>query len=52
MQRLIAAIDGVGLRVLVDDPAMGLEHARRLVVEGVAAQLGAEPAAFDPRGGS
>ena len=52
VQRLIAAIDGVGLRVLVDDPAMGLEHARRLVVEGVAAQLGAEPGAFDPRGGS
>ena len=52
VQRLIAAIDGVGLRVLVDDPAMTLEHARRLVVEGVAVQLGADPAAFDPRGGS
>jgi AcrR family transcriptional regulator len=52
VQRLIAAIDGVGLRVLVDDPAMDLERARRLVVEGVAAQLGADPAAFDPRGGS
>ena len=52
VQRLIAAIDGLGLRVLVDDPAMNLERARRLVVEGVAAQLGADPAAFDPRGGS
>ena len=52
VQHLIAAIDGVGLRVLVDDPAMALERARRLVVEGVAAQLGAEPGAFDPRGGS
>ena len=52
VQRLIASIDGVGLRVLVDDPAMKLEHARRLVVEGVAVQLGADPAAFDPRGGS
>ena len=52
VQGLIAAIDGVGLRVLVDDPAMELERARRLVVEGVAAQLGADPAAFDPRGGS
>ncbi len=52
VQRLIAAIDGVGLRVLVDDPGDELEHARRLVVEGVAVQLGADPAAFDPRGGS
>ena len=48
----VAAIDGVGLRVLVDDPAMELEHARRLVVESLAAQLGADPGAFDPRGGS
>jgi AcrR family transcriptional regulator len=46
VQRLIAAIDGVGLRVLVDDPRMGPEHARRLVIEQVAAQLGTTPAAF------
>jgi AcrR family transcriptional regulator len=46
VQRLVAAIDGVGLRVLVDDPAMGLEHARRLVVEQLAADLDAEPEAF------
>ena len=52
VQRLVAAIDGVGLRVLVDDPAMGLDHARRLVVEGLAAQLDADVAAFDPRGGA
>jgi AcrR family transcriptional regulator len=46
VQRLIAAIDGVGLRVLVDDPRMGLEHARRLVIEQVAAQLGTTAEAF------
>ena len=50
VQRLVAAIDGVGLRVLVDDPAMALEHARRLVVEGLAAELGIEVTAFEPRG--
>jgi len=47
-QQLVAAIDGVGLRVLVDDPRMGLEHARELVVEQLAAQLGTTPAAFAP----
>jgi AcrR family transcriptional regulator len=46
VQRLVAAIDGVGLRVLVDDPAMGLGHARRLVVEQLAADLDVEPEAF------
>ena len=52
VQRLVAAIDGVGLRVLVDDPAMGLAHARRLIVERLADELNAAPSAFDPRGGS
>jgi hypothetical protein len=52
VQRLVAAIDGVGLRVLVDDPAMKLGHARRLIVEGLAAELGIDVAAFDPRGES
>lgn len=52
VQRLVAAIDGVGLRVLVDDPAMGSAHARRLVVEQLAAELDVAPGAFDPRGGS
>ena len=46
VQRLVAAIDGVGLRVLVDDPAMGLAHARRLVVEQLAAELDVAPEAF------
>jgi hypothetical protein len=46
VQRLVAAIDGMGLRVLVDDPAMGLAHARRLIVEQLAAELGTEPEAF------
>jgi AcrR family transcriptional regulator len=52
VQRLVAAIDGVGLRVLVDDPAMELAHARRLIVEGLAEELGIGVAAFDPRGES
>jgi AcrR family transcriptional regulator len=52
VQRLVAAIDGVGLRVLVDDPAMGLAHARRLILENLAAELDVAPAAFAPRGGS
>jgi AcrR family transcriptional regulator len=52
VQRLVAAIDGVGLRVLVDDPAMELGHARRLIVEGLADELGIGVAAFDPRGES
>jgi AcrR family transcriptional regulator len=52
VQRLVAAIDGVGLRVLVDDPAMELGHARRLIVEGLAEELGIGVAAFDPRGES
>jgi AcrR family transcriptional regulator len=52
VQRLVAAIDGVGLRVLVDDPAMELGHARRLIVEGLAEELGVGVAAFDPRGES
>ena len=52
VQRLVAAIDGVGLRVLVDDPAMELGHARRLIVEGLAEELGIDVAAFDPRGES
>ena len=47
VQRLVAAIDGVGLRVLVDDPAMGVEHARQLIVGQLAADLGTDPEAFD-----
>jgi AcrR family transcriptional regulator len=47
VQRLVAAIDGVGLRVLVDDPAMTLARARSLVVAQLAADLQAEPEAFD-----
>jgi AcrR family transcriptional regulator len=46
VQRLVAAIDGVGLRVLVDDPAMDLGRGRRLIVEQLAADLGADPEAF------
>jgi AcrR family transcriptional regulator len=49
-QRLIAAIDGLGLRVLVHDPAMTPARARRLIVGALAAELGVEERAFDPRG--
>jgi AcrR family transcriptional regulator len=49
-RRLIAAIDGLGLRVAVDDPAMPLAQARRLIVEGLAEELGPDVTAFDPRG--
>ena len=51
-RRLIAAIDGLGLRVAVDDPAMPLAQARRLIFEGLAAELGMDVGAFDPRGES
>ena len=37
VQRLIAAIDGVGLRVLVGDPAMAPARARWLIDGGLAA---------------
>jgi AcrR family transcriptional regulator len=49
-RRLIAAIDGLGLRVAVDDPAMPVEQARRLIVEGLVEELGPEATAFEPRG--
>ena len=41
-QRLIAAIDGHGLRVLVDDPAMAPARARALIVGALAAELGTD----------
>jgi AcrR family transcriptional regulator len=47
VQRLVAAIDGVGLRVLVDDPAMTLARARRLIAEQLAIELDTEPERFD-----
>ena len=49
-RRLIAAIDGLGLRVAVDDPAMPLAQARRLIVEGLSEELGPDVTAFDRRG--
>ncbi|MET0817519.1 MAG: TetR/AcrR family transcriptional regulator [Solirubrobacteraceae bacterium] len=51
VQRLVAAIDGIGLRVLVDDPAMDASRGRRLIVESLAHELGTEPAAFDAAAG-
>ena len=49
VQRLVAAIDGLGLRVLADDPAMPAERARELAVSALAADLGLEESAFDPK---
>jgi AcrR family transcriptional regulator len=46
VQRLIAAIDGHGLRGLVDDPAMELARARALIVEQLARELETTPSAF------
>jgi hypothetical protein len=51
-QRLIARIDGLGLRVLVDDPAMPLERARELALGGLAEELGVGVEEFGPEGGS
>ena len=51
-QRLIAAIDGHGLRVLVGDPAMTPARARALIVGALAAELGSDERAFDPIGGT
>ena len=51
-QRLIATIDGLGLRVLVDDPEMPKERARVLTLAGLAEELGIGVEAFDPEGGS
>jgi hypothetical protein len=51
-QRLIARIDGLGLRVLVDDPEMPLERARELALGGLAEELGIGVEEFGPEGGS
>jgi AcrR family transcriptional regulator len=47
-QRLIAAIDGHGIRVIVDDPAMPRARARQLIVAALAGELGVNEGAFDP----
>ena len=51
-QRIVAAIDGHGLRVLVDDPAMSAARARSLIVAALARDLRADASAFDWRGGT
>jgi len=40
----MALLDGVGVRALIDDPAMDVEAAHDLVAERLAAQLGVEAA--------
>ncbi len=42
----MALLDGVGVRVLIADPAMDVEAARSLVAERLAPQLGIEAAAL------
>ncbi len=49
-RRLVAMLDGVGPRVLVAGDRLPLEAARRLVVRGLAAELGVTEEAFYPRG--
>jgi AcrR family transcriptional regulator len=42
----MAMLDGVGVRALIDDPAMDVEAARALVAERLAPELGIEAAAL------
>jgi AcrR family transcriptional regulator len=42
----MALLDGVGVRALIDDPAMDVEAARALVAERLAAELGIEAGAL------
>jgi hypothetical protein len=52
VQRLVATIDGLGLRVLVDDPAMSAARARGLILGALAMELGTVAGAFDRNGGT
>ena len=49
-RRLVAMLDGVGPRVVVAGDRLPLEAARRLVVRGLAMELGVAEEAFYPRG--
>ena len=49
-RRLVAMLDGVGPRVVVAGDRMPLEAARRLVVRGLAVELGVAEEAFYSRG--
>ncbi len=49
-RRLVAMLDGVGPRVLVAGDRLPLDAARRLVVRGLANELGVAEEAFYPRG--
>ena len=51
-RRLVAMLDGVGPRVLVAGAGLPLDAARRLVIRGLAAELGVAEEAFYSRGGS
>jgi AcrR family transcriptional regulator len=42
----MALLDGVGVRALIDDPAMGVKQARELVAKRLAGELGLDPGAL------
>jgi AcrR family transcriptional regulator len=42
----MALLDGAGVRALIEDPAMGVEGARTLVVQHLARELGIDPRAL------
>jgi len=44
----MALFDGLGVRALIRDPAMGLERARELAAERLGAELGVDPASLAP----
>jgi AcrR family transcriptional regulator len=46
--QVMALTDGMGLRVLIDDPAMTLERAHRLSAEAIGAELAIDPDLLEP----
>ena len=44
----MALFDGLGVRALIRDPAMGLERARDLAAQRLGAELGVDPASLAP----
>jgi AcrR family transcriptional regulator len=42
----MALFDGLGVRALIRDPAMNLEHARQVAADRLGAELGVDPAAL------
>jgi hypothetical protein len=42
----MALLDGVGVRALIDDPAMDVEEARKVVAQHLARELAIDPRAL------